>query len=91
MHICHHLLVRNREKYLLLGDIERTRRNAGFFVIGVAAQLPFHFLTPTRFSSTIQRIEQFQIQLLEHWPVEGDLVVPLEKAPAEMTDGLFLM
>jgi hypothetical protein len=26
--------------------------------------------------------------LLEDWPVEGDLVVPLEKAPTEMTDGM---
>lgn len=32
--------------------------------------------------------EGYHPELLEHWPVEGDLVVPLDKAPAEMTDGM---
>ena len=32
--------------------------------------------------------EDYHPELLEHWPVEGDLVVPLDKAPADMTDGM---
>jgi hypothetical protein len=27
-------------------------------------------------------------ELLEDWPVDSDLVIPLDKAPAEMTDGM---
>ncbi len=32
--------------------------------------------------------EGYHPELLEDWPVEGDLVVPLEKAPDDLTDGM---
>jgi len=32
--------------------------------------------------------EGYKPELLEEWPVEGDLVVPLEFAPKDMTDGM---
>ena len=32
--------------------------------------------------------EGYHPELLEHWPVEGDLVVPFDKAPAALTDGM---
>ena len=31
---------------------------------------------------------EYHPQLLEEWPVEGDLVVPLDSAPPEMTEGM---
>jgi ribonuclease BN (tRNA processing enzyme) len=32
--------------------------------------------------------EGYHPELLEDWPVDSDLVIPLESAPAEMTDGM---
>jgi len=32
--------------------------------------------------------EGYHPHLLEDWPVDGDLVVPLEKAPADLVDGM---
>jgi len=32
--------------------------------------------------------EGYHPELLENWPVEGDLVVPLEMAPDDLIDGM---
>jgi hypothetical protein len=32
--------------------------------------------------------EDYMPELIEDWPVEGDLVVPLEQAPEDLVDGM---
>jgi|GEM_PF-6476047 len=32
--------------------------------------------------------KDYHPELLQEWPAEGDLVVPLEAAPKDMTDGM---
>lgn len=46
------------------------------------------FVREQEIDSELYYPEGYHPQLLTEWPVEGDFVVPLEKAPADMTDGM---